>query len=106
MSALIITKDNFETEVMNSEAPVLLDFWSPRCGPCQMVLPLIDELAGEVKGAKIGKVNVDEQPELARTFRVMSIPMLTVVKGGQVVKSAVGARSKADIRQMITEFIA
>jgi thioredoxin 1 len=103
MSALIITKDNFEKEVLQSETPVLLDFWSPRCGPCQMVLPLIDELAGEVKGAKIGKVNVDEQPELARAFQVMSIPMLTVVKGG---KTAVGARPKADLQKMITEFIA
>ncbi|HCU07891.1 MAG TPA: thioredoxin [Clostridiales bacterium] len=106
MSALIITKDNFEKEVLQSETPVLLDFWSPRCGPCQMVLPLIDELAGEVKGAKIGKVNVDEQPELARAFQVMSIPMLTVVKGGKVVKTAVGARPKADLQKMITEFIA
>ena len=106
MSALNITKDNFEKEVLQSEAPVLLDFWSPRCGPCQMVLPLIDELAGEIKGAKIGKVNVDEQPELARAFRVMSIPMLTVVKGGKVVKTAVGARPKADLQEMITEFIA
>lgn len=106
MSALIITKDNFEREVLQSETPVLLDFWSPRCGPCQMVLPLIDELAGEVKGAKIGKVNVDEQPELARAFQVMSIPMLTVVKGGKVVKTAVGARPKADLQKLITEFIA
>ncbi|HPF19327.1 MAG: thioredoxin [Bacillota bacterium] len=106
MSALIITKDNFEKEVLQSEAPVLLDFWSPRCGPCQMVLPLIDELAGEIKGAKIGKVNVDEQPELARAFQVMSIPMLTVVKGGKVVKAAVGARPKAAIQEMISEFIA
>ena len=106
MSALIITKENFEKEVMQSETPVLMDFWSPRCGPCQMVLPLIDELAGEVKGAKVGKVNVDEQPELARAFRVMSIPMLMVVKDGKVVKTAVGARPKADLQKMITEFIA
>ncbi|MDD2295630.1 MAG: thioredoxin [Eubacteriales bacterium] len=106
MSALIITKENFEKEVMQSETPVLMDFWSPRCGPCQMVLPLIDELAGEVKGAKVGKVNVDEQPELARAFRVMSIPMLMVVKDGKVVKTAVGARPKADLQEMITEFIA
>ena len=106
MSALTITKDNFEKEVLQSQTPVLLDFWSPRCGPCQMVLPLIDELAGEIKGARIGKVNVDEQPELARTFQVMSIPMLIVVKGGKVVKSAVGARPKAAIQEMISEFIA
>jgi thioredoxin 1 len=106
MSALTITKDNFEKEVLQSQTPVLLDFWSPRCGPCQMVLPLIDELAGEIKGARIGKVNVDEQPELARTFQVMSIPMLIVVKGGKIVKSAVGARPKAAIQEMISEFIA
>lgn len=106
MSALTITKDNFEKEVLQSQTPVLLDFWSPRCGPCQMVLPLIDELAGEIKEARIGKVNVDEQPELARTFQVMSIPMLIVVKGGKIVKSAVGARPKAAIQEMISEFIA
>lgn len=105
MSALIITKENFETEVLRSEVPVLLDFWSPRCGPCQMVLPLIDELAGEIKGARIGKVNVDEQPELARTFQVMSIPMLIVVKGGKAVKSLVGARPKNALRELISEFI-
>lgn len=106
MSALNITKENFETEVLQSDKPVLLDFWSPRCGPCQMVLPLIDELAVEVCEAKVGKVNVDEQPELARAFRVMSIPMLSVVKDGKVVKTAVGARPKSDIRDLLTEFIA
>lgn len=106
MSALNITKENFETEVMQSEEPVLLDFWSPRCGPCQMVLPWIDELAVEVEGAKIGKVNVDEQPELARAFRVMSIPMLAVVKDGKVVKSEIGARPKEDIRSMLDDVIA
>ena len=105
MSALIITKENFETEVLRSEVPVLLDFWSPRCGPCQMVLPLMDELAGEITGAKIAKVNVDEQPELARAFQVMSIPMLTVVKGGKAVKSLVGARPKNALRELISEFI-
>lgn len=105
MSALNITMENFEEEVMESKEPVLLDFWSPGCGPCQMVLPLIDELATEVEGAKIGKVNVDEQPELARAFRVMSIPMLTVVKDGKVVKMAVGARPKADIKSLLDEFM-
>ena len=104
MSALKITKENFEAEVLKSDKPVLLDFWSERCGPCMMVSPLIDELAGEVTNAKIGKVNVDEQPELARDFRVMSIPMLTVVKDGKVVKVAVGARPKADIKAMLSEF--
>src|SRR5665647_39831 len=104
MSALTITKDNFETEVMKSDKPVLLDFWSARCGPCQMVSPIVDEIAKETKVAKIGKVNVDEQPELARAFKVMSIPMLSVVKDGKVVKSAVGARPKAEIEKMLAEF--
>lgn len=104
MSALKITKENFEAEVLKSDKPVLLDFWSERCAPCRMVSPLVDELANEVTNAKIGKVNVDEQPELAREFRVMSIPMLTVVKDGKVVKVSVGARPKADIKAMLAEF--
>lgn len=104
MSALKITRENFETEVLKSDKPVLLDFWSERCAPCRMVSPLIDELASEVTNAKIGKINVDEQPELARDFRVMSIPMLTIVKDGKVVKVSVGARPKADIKAMLDEF--
>ncbi|NCB42127.1 MAG: thioredoxin [Clostridia bacterium] len=104
MSALKITKENFEAEVLKSDKPVLLDFWSERCAPCRMVSPLVDELAGEMTNAKIGKVNVDEQPELARDFRVMSIPMLTIVKDGKVVKVSVGARPKADIKSMLEEF--
>jgi len=101
MSAITITKENFESEVLNSDKPVLLDFWAAWCGPCKMVSPVIDEIAGEVTDAKVGKVNVDEQPELASSFRVMSIPTLAVIKGGKVVNTSVGARSKNDILSML-----
>lgn len=101
MEALNITIDNFETEVMQSDKPVLIDFWAPWCGPCQMVLPIIKELAEEVTDAKICKINVDEQPELAKKFRVLSIPTLIVVKNGEVAKREVGAKSKEEILELI-----
>lgn len=101
MSAITITKENFESEVLKSDKPVLLDFWAAWCGPCRMVSPVVDEIAGEVEGAKVCKINVDEQPELASSFRVMSIPTLAVMKGGKVVNTAVGARSKNDILSML-----
>jgi thioredoxin 1 len=101
MSVLTITKENFEAEVIKSDKPVLLDFWAAWCGPCKMVSPVVDEVAAEVQTAKVGKVNVDEQPELAQAFKVMSIPTLAVVKGGQVVKTAVGVRPKAEILKML-----
>ncbi len=104
MSTLVITKDNFQSEVMDSEQPVLLDFWASWCGPCRMVSPIVDQIAEEMVGtAKVGKINVDEQPELASQFGVMSIPTLAVVKGGEVVKKAVGARPKDEIVAMIEE---
>ncbi|MEG0692411.1 MAG: thioredoxin [Oscillospiraceae bacterium] len=103
MSTLTITKENFETEVTNSDKPVLLDFWASWCGPCKMVSPIIDEVAGEVTYAKVGKINVDEQPELAASFNVMSIPTLIVMKNGKISKSSVGSKSKAAILQMIKE---
>lgn len=102
MSAINITKENFESEVLHSEQPVLLDFWAAWCGPCKMVSPVIDEIAGEVTHAKVGKINVDEQPELAAKFRVMSIPTLAVFKDGKLVKSTVGAKNKNDILSMLT----
>lgn len=101
MSVLTITKENFEKEVLKSKEPVLLDFWATWCGPCRMVSPIIDEIAGEVSNVKVGKINIDEQHELATAFKVMSIPTLAIVKDGKVVKSSVGAKPKAAILQMI-----
>lgn len=101
MSALHITNSNFQEEVMNATKPVLLDFWAPWCGPCQMVVPIIDEIAGERGDVVVGKVNVDEERELARQFRVMSIPTLVVLKDGKVVKQSVGAKSKSEILSML-----
>lgn len=101
MAALKITKDNFQKEVMESDKPVLLDFWAAWCGPCLMVSPAIDELAREMTDVKIGKVNVDEERELAAKFKVMSIPTLLVIKDGKVVNQAVGVRSKKQIASML-----
>lgn len=101
MSAININKNNFQNEVLNSEMPVLLDFWAPWCGPCRMVSPIVDEIATERGDIKVGKVNVDEQPELAGQFGVMSIPTLVVMKGGKVVNQMVGARPKAQILAML-----
>lgn len=101
MAALNLTIDNFDTEVLKSDKPVLIDFWAPWCGPCQMVLPIIAELAEEITDVKICKVNVDENIELAQRFRVMSIPTLLVVKDGEVVKREVGAKSKEEILEML-----
>ena len=101
MSAININKNNFQNEVIQSEKKVLLDFWAPWCGPCRMVIPIIEEIAGERSDIKVGKVNVDEQPELARQFGVMSIPMLVVMENGEIVNKAVGARSKNAILEML-----
>ncbi|HHT66604.1 MAG: thioredoxin [Caldicoprobacterales bacterium] len=102
MSAITITKDNFNKEVMESNVPVLLDFWAPWCGPCRMVGPLVEQLSDEVQGqAKVGKVNVDEQTELAAAFQVSSIPTLAVVKDGKVSAIQIGARSKNDMKKML-----
>ena len=101
MSVLTITKENFESEVMQSKEPVLIDFWASWCGPCKMLSPVVDEIAQEVSHAKICKVNVDEQPELASEFKVMSIPTLAVVKDGKVVNTAVGVKPKDHILAMI-----
>ena len=101
MSAININKNNFRNEVLDSEKPVLLDFWASWCGPCRMVSPIVDEIAAERGDIKVGKVNVDEQPELAAQFGVMSIPTLVVMKGGKVVNQMVGARPKAQILAML-----
>ena len=101
MSAITLTKDNFEKEVLQSDKPVLVDFWAPWCGPCRMVSPIVDEIAGEIDYAKVGKVNVDEQSELAAQYGVMSIPTLIVFKNGKIVQQAVGARDKAGLLDLL-----
>ena len=101
MSAIIINKDNFEAEVLNAEIPVLVDFWAPWCGPCKMVLPIVEEIAEERTDFKVCKINVDDEGELARQFRVMSIPTLMVFKGGEMVKKNVGALSKEELLEFI-----
>ena len=101
MSAINIGIHNFEQEVMASDKPVLLDFWAPWCGPCRMVVPLVEELAQERPDIKVGKINVDEEAELASRFRIMSIPTLMVFKDGQLVQQAVGAKSKHAIEAML-----
>ena len=101
MSAININKNNFQSEVTNSCKPVLLDFWAPWCGPCRMVAPIVEEIAREHKDIKVGKVNVDEQPELASRFGVMSIPTLVVMKDGKIVNQAMGARPKNAILGML-----
>ncbi len=101
MASIKITKHNFEEEVLNSKEPVLLDFWASWCGPCRMVSPTIEEIAKETEGVKVGKVNVDEESELASQFSVMSIPTLMVLKEGKVSATAVGVRPKNDILKML-----
>ncbi len=102
MSTLKITKNNFEKEVLRSDRPVLLDFWASWCGPCKMVAPIIDEVAEEKKEAvKVGKINIDEESELAEKFQIMSIPTLVVVKDGKVVESSVGFKPKKAILSLI-----
>ncbi len=101
MSVLTITKENFQEEVMQSDKPVLVDFWASWCGPCKMVGPILDEIAKERTDIKIGKVNVDEQPELASSFQIMSIPTMMVFKNGEVTNKSMGARPKADILNLL-----
>ena len=101
MSVTNINKNNFQDEVMHSDKPVLLDFWASWCGPCRMVSPIVDEIAAERSDIKVGKINVDEQPELAAQFGVMSIPTLVVMKNGSIANQAVGARSKMQILAML-----
>ena len=101
MSAVNINKTNFQEEVTRSDKPVLLDFWAPWCAPCRMVVPIREEIADERPDIKVGKINGDEQPELASQFHVMSIPTLVVMKNGKIVNQVMGARPKAAILAMI-----
>lgn len=101
MSVINISIDNFQSEVMQSDQTVLLDFWAPWCGPCRMVSPIVEEIANERPDIKVGKINVDEQPELARDFKIMSIPTLAVIKQGKLVNRSVGARPKSQILGML-----
>ncbi|MBQ7099612.1 MAG: thioredoxin [Oscillospiraceae bacterium] len=101
MSAVNINLNNFSQEVLNSDKPVLLDFWAPWCGPCRMVVPMVEQIADERSDIKVGKINIDEEFELANQFGIMSIPTLMVVKDGKIVKKAMGARPKQAILQML-----
>ena len=101
MSVIKISKENFASEVMNSDKTVLLDFYADWCGPCRMVGPVVAEIAGERDDIKVGKINVDEEQELAAQFQVMSIPMLAVIKGGKLASQAIGYRTKDQIEAML-----
>ena len=101
MAAIHFTKENFGTEVMESKGIVLVDFWAPWCGPCKMLTPIIDQLADELTDVKIGKVNIDEEIDLAREYEVMTIPTLLVIKDGKVLETSVGLKPKAAIMKML-----
>ena len=101
MSAINVNKKNFNQEVLNSDKPVLMDFWAPWCGPCRMVAPLVEEIAKERSDIKVVKINVDEEQELAMQFGVMSIPTLVVMKNGKIANQVTGARPKAQILAML-----
>ena len=101
MAAININNHNFQSEVINSDKPVLLDFWAPWCGPCRMVVPMVEEVARERPDIKVGKINVDENPELAARFGIMSIPTLVAMENGKIVNQAMGARPKNAILAML-----
>lgn len=101
MSALVINKDNFQKEVLESDRPVLLDFWASWCGPCKSISPVIDEISAEHPEIKVCKINIDQEQELAERFNIMSVPTLLVVKEGKAVNQSVGLRSKNQILQML-----
>lgn len=101
MSVLTVTKDNFESEVLKSDKPVLIDFWAVWCGPCKMMSPIVDKFAEENDDVKVGKINVDEEPELAMQFKVMSIPTLKLFSGGEEKKTSVGVISDDDLKAFV-----
>ena len=101
MSAININKNNFENEVLNSDKTVLLDFWASWCAPCRRVVPIVEEIADERRDIKVGKINVDEEPELTNKFSIMSIPTLVVMKNGKIVQQVSGARPKNAILEML-----
>lgn len=101
MKEIVLTKENFENEVINSEKAVLIDFWASWCGPCMMLAPVIEEIATENDGIKVCKVNVDEQPELANKFGISSIPALFVVKNGKITNNAVGYMPKEKVLELL-----
>ena len=101
MSAININKNNFENEVLNSDKTILLDFWASWCAPCRRVVPIVEEIADERMDIKVGKINVDEEPELANKFSIMSIPTLVVMKNGKIVQQVSGARPKIAILEML-----
>ena len=101
MSAININKNNFQNEIMDSEKTVLLDFWAPWCAPCRMVVPIVEEIASERRDIKVGKINVDEEPELANKFSIMSIPTLVVMKNGKIIQQVSGVRPKNAILEML-----
>lgn len=102
MSVKTITKENFDAEVLSSDRPVLVDFWAEWCMPCRMLSPVVDEVADENTSVSVGKINVDEQPELAARFGVMSIPTLIVFKNGEAVQRSVGVIPKAQVEALVT----
>lgn len=106
MAEINVTAKDFEEKVLNSELPVLVDFWAPWCGPCRMVAPILEQIAGEMEGKiTVAKVNVDEEQALAQNYRVMSIPTMIIFKGGKAEETAIGARPKADIVKMVEKYL-
>lgn len=100
MAVITITSENFETEVLKSDKPVLVDFWASWCGPCRMLSPVVDQIAEETDAVKVCKINVDDEPELAKKYGVMSIPTLLVIKNGEVAATSVGVKPKNEIKKL------